>query len=240
MDVYHRLFLAVMFAGAGVATLGGCADGPVPELKSINPWARQQWAEDEREVTTYHRKVADLAVLRTQAASLPAERREEIALQLAARLKEEKSGVLRMELVRTLGEFAAPSAQQAVLASVADQDPNVRIAACKALGRHPDNPGFEALSQTLSKDDSLDVRIAATHELGKFKRFEAPPALRPALDDRDPALQLAAMKSLESLTGHSEYRLSPTTWREFLDGGTPTPPPAPTVAEVARQYWNWY
>jgi HEAT repeat protein len=121
-----------------------------------------------------------------------------------------------------------------------DETANVRIAACKALARQPTAEGFQALGKTVTNDVEVDVRIAAARELGKFKGFEAPQALRPALDDRDPALQLAAMQSLTTLTGHTEYRNSAPTWREFLDGGTPAPPPGPTVAEVVRQVWYWY
>jgi hypothetical protein len=240
MPPHHRQLWFPLVAGACLATLSGCLDGPVAEMKSLNPWARQQWEEDEREVITYHRKVADLAVLRSQAANLPEDRREAVAAQLAARLREEKSAALRIQLVHTLGAFSASSAHEAVLGSLTDPDPSVRIAACKAAGRYPDQSGFEAVSQALSKDENIDVRIAAAHELGKFKEFQAPQALRPALDDRDPALALAAMRSLESLTGRSEFRQSSPAWREFLDGGNPTPPPPPTLADVAKQYWYWY
>jgi len=36
----------------------GCADGPIPETKILNPWVRKQWAEDEQRVT----HILDLAV----------------------------------------------------------------------------------------------------------------------------------------------------------------------------------
>jgi hypothetical protein len=83
------------------------------------------------------------------------------------------------------------------------------------------------------------VRIVAARELEKFKGFAAPQALRPALDDRDPALQLAAMQSLQTLTGHSEYGKSAPAWREYLDGGNPAPAVNP-IAEAVRGLWSWY
>lgn len=227
-------------AGWLLLAAGGCADGPVPELRSLNPWVREQWAADEREVTTYHRKVADLAVLRSQAAKLPPAEAEQIAVQLAARLSEERSAPLRAELVRTLAAFPGETARQAVQRSLSDESSSVRIAACKGLGRQPSAEGFQALAQTVGNDSDIDVRIAAAHALREFKEFEAPQALRPALDARDPALQLAAMQSLESLTGRTDYRNSVATWREYLDGGSPTPPPPPTLAESLQRYWNWY
>jgi len=223
---------------AVVAT--GCADGPIPETKYLNPWVRKQWNEDEQRVTTYHRKVADLATLRSKAPHMPPAERDETAAHLAARLQEEKSAALRCELVRTLAVFPTPAAQQALVASTADESASVRSLACKALGRHPSPEGFQALMQAVTADNDLDVRIAAANELGKFQGFEAPQALRPALDDRDPALQLAAVQSLEKLDGHTEYRRNATVWREHLDGGNPAPPPPPSIAELARQYWSWF
>jgi HEAT repeat protein len=227
-------------AGIGVALVAGCADGPIPETKFLNPWVRKQWAEDEQRVTTYHRKVSDLAALRAKAGTLSQAELEATASQLAGRLQEEKSAALRGELVRTLGVFRTPAAQQALVASMNDESSSVRVLASKALGTAPTADGFQALAHAVSDDADLDVRIAAAHELGKFKSFGASKALRPALDDRDPALQIAAMQSLETVDGHSEFRRNVAVWREHLDGGNPTPPPAPSIAELARQYWSWF
>src|SRR5947207_2255981 len=96
-------FIAAAAIGAALVT--GCADGPIPETKFLNPWVRKQWAEDEQRVTTYHRKVTDLAELRAKAATLPPAELEATASHLAARLQEEKSAALRGEFVRTLGVF---------------------------------------------------------------------------------------------------------------------------------------
>lgn len=218
----------------------GCADGPVPETRALNPWIRKQWAEDESRVTTYHRKVADLADLRKKARSMPPAERDETAAHLAARLREEKSSALRFEFVRTLAEFPTPIAQQAVAATVSDEDPQVRVLACQALGQQPTEEGFQVLSRVVVDDADLDVRIAAASELGRFKAFNAAHSLRAVLDARDPALQLAAMQSLENLEGHPEYRQNVAVWREHLDGGQPTPPPPPSIAEVVKQYWSWF
>jgi hypothetical protein len=235
----RHCWIRVVLAGPLVA-LAGCADGPVPEMRYLNPWVRKQWNEDEQRVTTFHRKVADLAALRAKASRMPPAERDEMAMHLAARLREEKSAVLRAEFVRTLAEFPTGAAHDAVLAAVNDQDASVRVIACKALGRRPTPAGFDALSQSLTNDGDMDVRIAAARELGRFRGYDAPRALRPALDERDPALQLAAMQSLESLDGHNEYNRNVAVWREHLDGGNPTPPPPPTVAETVRQYWSWF
>jgi HEAT repeat protein len=147
---------------------------------------------------------------------------------------------MRAELARTLGEFSVAEAQPAVVAAMSDESSHVRIAASKALGRQPSQDGFLALSRAVADDGDLDVRIAAARELHRFQDFEAPLALRPALDDNDPALQIAAMQSLQTLTGRTQYGNSVATWREFLDGNDPAPPPGPTLAERWQQLWNWY
>jgi HEAT repeat protein len=233
-------FASAVAALMAATTFMGCADGPIPETKFLNPWVRKQWAEDEQRVTTYHRKVADLAEMRAKSVNMSPEERETTATQLAARLKEEKSAALRGEFVRTLAVFRAPSAQQALVASMNDESPSIRVLACRGLGAAPSAEGYQALSHAVSDDGDLDVRIAAAHELGKYKGFEASKALRPALDDRDPALQIAAMQSLEAVDGHTEYRRNVAVWREHLDGGSPAPPPAPSIAEVVKQYWSWF
>jgi hypothetical protein len=232
--------LSLPIVVVALVTIAGCADGPIPETKVLNPWVRKQWAEDEQRTTTYHRKVADLAELRKKASTMPPAERDDTALHLAARLREEKSAVLRAEFVRTLAAFPTPIAGEAILASVNDEDTSVRVLAVKALSRNPTTEGFQALSQSVTSDPDLDVRVVAARELGKFRGFDASKSLRPALDDRDPALQLAAMQSLEALDGHTEYRRNVAVWREHLDGGTPTPPAGPSIAELARQYWNWF
>jgi len=240
---------STILAPACLALLAaGCADGPVPEARYLNPWVRKQWQQDEQAITTYHRKVADLAALRSQSRRLPSEQQESIAAELAARLQEEQAPIMRAELVRTLGEFPLPAARTAVQGALADETPHVRIAACKALARFPAADSVEPLAQAIASDTDLDVRIAAASALGRFSDDTLPAAermrmaqlLRPALDDRDPALQVAAMQSLATITGKTDFRNSAPTWRQFLDGGNPTPPPPPTLAESVQRSLNWY
>jgi HEAT repeat protein len=238
MDKTRTIFELLL--ATPLVVMSGCADGPIPETRVLNPWVRKQWDEDEQRVTTFHRKVADLAELRTKAPKMSPAEREDTAANLAARLREEKSAALRGEFIRTLAVFKTASAQQALAAGLTDEHASVRVLACKALGETPTAEGFQALSHAITNDTDLDVRIAAAQQLGKFRGFEAPKALRPALDDRDPALQIAAMQSLEAVDGHTEYRRNVAVWREYLDGGNPTPPPAATIAETMRQYMSWY
>jgi HEAT repeat protein len=209
-------------------------------MRYLNPWVREQWAQDEQFGPTYHKKVADLAALRSQVHNLPVPQQEEIGRQLVARYHEEKSPLLRVEMLRTLAEFPGEGAQSAVQTALADDNPRVRMAACRALGKQTTPESLQSLATVVGSDTDVDVRMAAARELGNFKDPAAATALRTAIEDRDAALQHVAMQSLQTITGKSEYGSSVPTWRQYLDGGNPAPPPGPTVAERFRQYLNWY
>ena len=121
-----------------------------------------------------------------------------------------------------------------------DENPQVRVVACQALGRRQTAKSLESLGKAVAEDTDLDVRLAAARELGRFRDPAAAQALRPALDDRDTALQGIAMDSLRGITGKREFANSVPTWRQYLDGGNPSPPPAPSIAESLQKYWYWY
>lgn len=225
--------IALLAGGAG------CADGPVPELRSVNPWVKQQWAEDEKYGRTYYQKVDELAQLRSQAASLPAPKQEETVQQLITQLDVERSSALRGELLRTLAVFPSGAAQQALERAASDEAVTVRRVACRVLGERKQTSALPILASAVREDASLDVRLTAAKALGQIPDPAAAQALRPALDDNDPALQIVAMESLAALTG-KPYRQSVSAWREYLDGGSPPPVPAPAVAQQLREWWYWY
>lgn len=217
----------------------GCADGPLPGLRSYNPWLTKDWKEDEKYTATYHRKVEELAELRGRAPSLPSDEQVRYATELSVELQREKAVVMRTEIVRTLAALPTPQSRAAIQLAVTDVDPYVRRAACNALAQTPDADALQILGQTLANDADLDVRIAAARELGKFRDPQAAQALAVAIDDNNPALQQTAMNSLRDVTG-KDYGYSASAWREFMQGGTPTPPPAASIAQQFRENWWWW
>jgi len=222
---------------AGLAT--GCADGPFPVLASYNPWVTKDWKEDEKYATTYHTKVSQLAELRERVPSLPPEEQQRLSTELAVEIQREKTVPMRTELVRTLAAFPTPQARAAVQLAATDADPYVRRAACVALAQSPDAEALQVLSQTLANDTDPDVKIVAARGLGKFRDPQAAQALATLVDDNNPALQQTAMDSLRTVTG-KDYGYSASAWREYMQGGTPTPPPAPSIAQRLREDWWWW
>lgn len=217
----------------------GCVDGPFPVLASYNPWVSKDWKEDEKYAPTYHRKVQELADLRGRAAKLTPEEQQRYSTELAVEIQREKAVVMRTELVRTLAEFRTPQARNAIQLASTDADPYVRRAAVVALAKTPDAEALQILSQTLANDTDTDVKLVAARELSKFKDPQAAKALATLVDDNNPALQQTAMDSLRVVTGKN-YGYSASAWREYMQGGTPTPPPAPSIAQQFREnYWWW-
>jgi len=208
-------------------------------MRSLNPWVTKDWKADEAYAPTYHRKVKDLADLRSRAPSMPPDEQQRYSAQLAEQLQTEQAVVMRTELVKTLGVLPTEQARSAVQMAASDSDSYVRRQACLALAKNPDAKSLEILGQTLANDNDPDVRLVAAKSLGQFRDPQAAQALAVAIDDNNPALQHAAMDSLRSVTG-KDYGYSASAWREFVQGGTPQAPPGPSLAQQFRENWWWW
>ena len=229
-----------MLLPAAIACLAavGCADGPVPEMRSLNPWVREQWADDEKHGPTFYSRLERLEELRAKGPSMTESDRARIGAELAAIYRDERSSPMRIEIVRALASFPTPETMTILQSAMTDADPNVRMVACRTLGVWKTPEAMEALAGAIGTDSDLDVRIAAARALENFKDPAAVQALAIALDDNDPAMQKVAMNSLKHTTG-KDYGYSLPTWREYLAGGNPAPPPAPSIASQLQE-WLWW
>lgn len=231
------LWLAAASLGFSVA-LVGCADGPIPELAGLNPWVRQQWDEDEKYGPTFHTRLSELATLRAVAGSTSQVEQEVMTAELVKSYRTERSTAMRVEILRTLAEFPTQSAQTTLLEAVTDAQPKIRMVACTGLGKRQCPESLAALGTAVGGDADLDVRLEAARALQSFRDPAAAKALSVALEDNDPALQKVAMESLGTITGRN-YGTSVATWREYLQGGDPAPPPGPTIAQRLNEYRIW-
>jgi hypothetical protein len=232
-----RVVLALPALALSIATVG-CADGPVPELRSLNPWVREQWEEDEKYGPTFYSRLERLGELRSKARYFSEAERQRISGELADILRDERSAPMRIEILRALSAYPSEQAMAAVEFCLTDTDPQVRIAACKTFGDWKTPEALQALGNTVGSDSDLDVRIAAARALENFNDPAAVRALSIALDDNDPALQKVAMRSLQQTTGKN-YGYSVAAWREYLAGGNPAPPPPPSIASQLQE-WLWW
>jgi HEAT repeat protein len=169
--------------------------------------------------------------------NLSPDEQERAAVELAQRLGEEEHSVLKIEIVRTLAELPSPVAAEALKTVSSDADPDVRVVCCEAWGRRGGAESRQMLAEMLGSDTDLDVRIAATRQLGKFKNDpEALQAMRLALDENNPALQYRAVEALKGMSGR-DYGSDLVAWRDYIDGGNPAQPPPATIAERLK---SWY
>lgn len=191
------------------------------------------------------------------------EQRAQVAKQLSQALPAEPDPLIRIEMVRTLGEFPPDLAQAALVGSLEDGDEDVRMAACEAMARQVSsylkesrwtsapaeaNPHAEAAITALGKivadDADIDVRLAATRALGglgvlspnseKYRRSTIA-ALAPALEQSDPSLQFRAMESLKKVADR-DFGNDVAAWREFAQGREPQR----SSDSLASRVRNWF
>jgi hypothetical protein len=155
--------------------------------------------------------------------------------QLARQIQIEPDPLVRETIIRAIGEYHTPLAQQVLEAGLNDDNQLVRVACCQMLGKRADMKSVPVLANVLKADKQMDVRIAAAEALGKIKSPQSVSALAVALDDRDPAMQFAGMQSMKAVTG-KDYGGDVQAWRQVASGGTPAPPAAPSIAERVKSY----
>lgn len=111
--------------------------------------------------------------------------------QTVQALKNDPSGARRAYAAEALGEFlATPGVAACAEAIEKDQDPVVRAAAAKALGRLNDD-GKGALSRALGDSDAK-VKLAALKSAGRINAFNDAPALVRLVSDGDPVVRKRA------------------------------------------------
>jgi HEAT repeat protein len=209
----------------------------LPGCQTFDRYRPTFWPFPERELTTYHTpamRVEAVHEFAMKSTGVDSPEQRQITDQLARQIQVEPDPLVREAVVSAIAEYRTPMAQQVLEAGLADQEENVRVACCRALGRRAEANSVAALSKALRDDQDVDVRLAAATALGNIKSPAAIAALAVAVEDRDPALQYVGVQSLKSITGQ-DYGPDVQAWRQVAAGGTMPPPAAPSVAERLRK-----
>ncbi len=222
-----RLFLTLLLG----SMLGGCA-----EFSAWDPMRRKEWAADERLGLTSYQRLEELRAVRRDAKKYTPEQREQLTRQLVHLLDTESNALLREAAVRTLGVMKTQRSFEALEKAAGDSDADVRVIACQALGDRGDDQAVAVLARLVGSDTDIDVRLAATRELARFRQPAAREALALALDDADPALRYRAVQSLKE-TSPVDYQNDIAAWREYAKGGTPPPASTPTMAQRIKDWF---
>ena len=125
-------------------------------------------------------------------------------------------------IARALGSFGVPIAAAGLQAASEDSESAVRIAACDAWTRRRGPEAVAALSALLKNDSDVDVRLAASAALATFPPDVASQHLSQVLQDRDPAVQVAAMDALRTATG-LELGNDINQWARHIQGNSRAP-----------------
>lgn len=234
----YTIRIAMLLVGCCcVVAIGiSCANRPYYGLAYLNPVITDQWKQDSDYGPTFHDKMAELQALKSSAKQRDRAGQEELAAQMNYLLGESRNPLLRAEAVRVLGELSTESAEIGLISATSDEDADVRRAACVAWGKRNSPRALETLREVIARDDSRDVKLVAISALGNFKDQTAVDALARALEDRDPAVQLRAVASLEKSTGR-DLGSSVTAWRAHVRG---EPIPPFNRPSIAQQILNWF
>jgi len=218
------LLVALLLAGQA-----GC-NGAVRDSVPFWPLA----GKDRTTLLTPPERMEQLRELADRAPYLPADERERASVELAQQIQREGDPLLRERILRTLSVLQTPTASAIVRAALDDEDSRVRITACDLVSREGNAEALSALSEVVLSDTNVDVRIAATRGLRRFPQADLRQTMSAALDDRNPALQLAAIDTLRE-TSAADYGNDVAAWRQFARGETPAAG-TPSIADTLRRY----
>jgi HEAT repeat protein len=205
-----RAFLLV-----AIIMISGCAEGPLWRMGQYTPWAQNKWAEEEKIADTLFTKKKNMGEMVDQASRGAVERQQEVAAILADVASRDPVLLLRIHAVNQLGRLTCPAAVDALANAAQDRNSDVRLAAIKAFQALPPDKAIPNLQRMVGSDTDIDVRLAATRALGQFPGERAVPAIALALNDPDPALQLRAAESLQTVTGESFGR-NVKAWQNYV------------------------
>jgi HEAT repeat protein len=209
---------------------GGCAD--LGEAPSWLPF-QSEAPSSLPGVPSPRERIAQLRELAARAASSDPGQRAAVAAELGRTISQEEDPLIRAEIVRALGDYPGPAADAALRPAVNDPDAEVRQAACEAWGKRGGAEAATVLAGVLGGDVNVDVRLAAARALGHVKDPQAVAALGEVLEDKDPAMQYRAVKSLRQITGE-DFNNDVNRWRQYVQSGLPQPAQPVTLADRLR------
>ncbi len=210
-----KLFFLLMLLISLSVAVSGCAEGPMWRSGKLSPWARNKWAAEEQIADTLFVRKQRMTESVNSVLHAPIDEQERVADELAEIVHRDPVLLLRLHGVKLLGELNCPSALETLKTISRDYNTDVRLAAIKAWENKPTEHSIPQLQEMIGSDTNVDVRLAATRAVGTFSGTQAVQALSLALNDPDPALQLRATESLQSVTGEPLGR-NVVAWQEFV------------------------
>lgn len=124
----------------------------------------------------------------------------------------ERDPLAKAAALAALGRHGNPNDAIIIAASLDNENPQVKWASAQALQRIHNAAVVADLLDVLRRDEEqTDTRIAAAVAVGQYAQDRVFQGLVGALDDRELALNLAAVTSLQTLTGE-DFGLDGRAW----------------------------
>lgn len=212
-----RTFNLIPFLLLAVTLIGvsGCAEGMLWRTGYLSPWVRQTWEDEERIASTSISRKRQMTESVDAVKDGTMDQRNRVAKELQDVVFRNPIVLLRLHAVSLLGELDCEASVEALRTASQDQNSEIRIAAVKSLAKMPGQAAIPILQEVVGSDTNGDVRLAATQSLGQFSSSQVLNALAMVIDDRDPALQVAAIESLEKVTG-KKLGSDVFAWKDYL------------------------
>jgi len=116
----------------------------------------------------------------------------------------ERDPIVKAIAIRALARHGQPEDAMHILPHLTHENVQVRWEAAKGLQRLHNTAAVSDLLKVLNNEaENIDVRIAAAVALGQYPEDRVFQGLLNALDERELSVNVAAAKSLETLTGQS-------------------------------------
>ncbi len=201
--------------------LGVLALGALTLVTLVGGCATMPWQHKERtSIITPRMRMAAIEEIGHRAADADADEQQRMTEQLATQIQTEPDPLVRRAIQGSIGQMSAPLATAVLIAGLQDEDLDVRLTCCEALGNRLDPSVISALGVALETDKELDIKLAAVDALGRIKSPQSVAALAKAVNDRDPALQYAGVQALKSVSGQ-DFGNDVSAWRQYAAGEQP-------------------
>jgi HEAT repeat protein len=115
-------------------------------------------------------------------------------------------------ILDSLARLGSPTRWDAFNNALQDKDSQVRIAACRLVGKSGSTEQTKALDNLLISDPDLDVRLAAADALRHIPTRESALALLSGVQDSDVAVRHRCRESLKHITG-KDFGSNADEWR---------------------------
>ncbi len=179
------------------------------------------WQDNEKtSIITPKMRISAIQEIGARAADADADEQQTLTEQLATQIQTEPDPLVRRAIQEAIAELPTPLAQDVLIAGLQDDDLDVRVTCCHALGQRSDPSVISALRVALETDEQLDVQLAAIDALGQIKSPQSVSALATAVNDRDPALQYAGVQALKSVSG-KDLGNDVAAWRQYAASEQP-------------------